>query len=133
MGISHRRLNGWEPKQHISYVRTGSRITDRVVTTEPEFDDEQRDLLLASAEYEASLNRNGFPWSEATNPAANPNEYAGGYHYVPDILQTDWSEKTRLDFIDAYRKEHGEKANMNGLIVGVRRVDDPPFNPLDLL
>lgn len=62
--------------------------------------------------------------SEATSDRANPNNYDGGYRYVADAPFTDWAEKARLDRVDAWKLEAGEKANLNGLIFPVRKVTD---------
>jgi hypothetical protein len=91
---------------------------------EPEFDDEQVAWLTAYARLEADIGPHGHLISEATSPRAHPNEYDGGYRYVTDAPITDFAEKSRLDRIDAWRVEAGEKANLNGLIFRTRKVED---------
>ena len=61
--------------------------------------------------------------SEATSPEADPNNYEGGFRYVTDPPVVDWAVKSRMDYIDSWKAAAGEKANMNGLIFPVRRVD----------
>lgn len=89
---------------------------------EPEWDAEQRALMLAYERYMSDIGPHGQPMSEATDPRANPLDYDGGYVYVADDPITDWAEKARLDRIESKRAELGDKANMNGLIFPVRKL-----------
>lgn len=102
------------------------RLVQTIEYREPEFDDHQVALMIAFARYRADVGSHGQLISEATSDRANPNNYEGGYRFVTDAPVTDWAEKSRLDRIDEYRKEAGEKANMNGLIFSVRKVEDQP-------
>lgn len=69
LGVSPKRLEGWEPRQvQRGYDATGTpvRVVDAVevvVETEPEWDDLQRGLLLGLAEYEKGLCECG--WHES--------------------------------------------------------------------
>jgi hypothetical protein len=60
-----------------------------VVTREPEYDQEQYDLLSALTEYEASLGHHGLPLEETMSPDADPDNPNGKYVYVPRA-QRDW-------------------------------------------
>jgi len=56
LGISPRRLLGWEPARTTIYEYTDAgRIARTVETVEPEWSEEDRELALALAEYEALL------------------------------------------------------------------------------
>jgi hypothetical protein len=90
---------------------------------EPEWDGEQWALMLAYDRYMADIGPHGHPMSEATNPAADPNNYEGGYRYFVDPPVIDWVEKSRLDAAEAHRAQLGDNANMHGLIFPVRRVE----------
>lgn len=107
-------------------MRDGNRVIGHTVVTESPWDDEQVDLFLAYEAYMASLGPHGFPIAEAMSDDANPTNYSGGYRYVSDRVFTDWAEKARLDAQDRYKADN-EKANMNGLIFDVRRVDYTPI------
>lgn len=54
--MSLRRFNGWEPEQVHTHYDAEGQITGRtVVTVEPEWDDEQRNLALEILSYESKL------------------------------------------------------------------------------
>jgi hypothetical protein len=89
---------------------------------ESEWDDEQRSLMFAYKRYLADLGPHGYSMAEATDVGGDPNDYESGFGWVADAPIIDWVERTKLDRIDAFRAEAGEKANMNGLIFPVRRV-----------
>ncbi|MEA9983646.1 hypothetical protein [Subtercola sp. RTI3] len=91
-----------------------------------QWDEDDIELMLAHQLREEGLGTHGFPFAEATNPDADPTKYTGGYRYVADEVRTDWADKARLDAVDAYRASHGEKANLNGKVFPVRRVDYTP-------
>lgn len=82
--------------------------------------------MTAYRRHVKDLGPHGHPMSEAMSERADPNNYDGGYRYVTDGPFTDWAEKSRLDFIDAWRAAAGENPNMNGLTFPVRRVDNEP-------
>lgn len=86
--------------------------------TDSEWDDPyQAELLSAMAAIEADTGPHGLLMSEVTDPA---NQFA--FEGTPPI--TDYYEKARLDYEQAYIKRHDSKANplnRNGLIFGARR------------
>lgn len=87
-----------------------------VTTREPEFDDEQRDLLLASALFEASIGPTGHLKSETTSFDADPTNPQRTHWYTASGPHWDWAEKARLDDIDRYRAEFPKEdpPNLNG-------------------
>ena len=113
MGIAPRRLNGWEPTETTELVYEDGQLARLVTTREPEFDDEQRDLLLASVEFEASIGSNGFKRSDALNPEADLNNYASSLRFTAAGPFWDYAEQARLNAIDDY-KTANPKANLNG-------------------
>lgn len=70
MGVSEKRLLGWEPTETHDYTYDNEgRVSRVVVTREPEWDDQQRANMLALADYEADLCECGFPSAVAdTDP-----------------------------------------------------------------
>jgi hypothetical protein len=52
LGISHKRFTGWEPRTVYEYDAQGRLAAS---TLEVEWDEEQRDLMIALQEYRASL------------------------------------------------------------------------------
>jgi hypothetical protein len=123
LGVSPRRLGGWEPA--ITTVFTydsDGRVASQVSTSEPEFDPEQVDLLLASHLYEKDFGRHGQLMAEAVSERA-----AATYYGTDRILFaargpfTDHAEKAYLDAVDAYRTAAGENGNMNGMFWTIER------------
>lgn len=130
MGVSPRRLNGWEPTETTEFVYEDGVLVRSVTTREPEFDDEQLDLLLASVEFEASIGSNGFRRSDSMNPAANPNDYSSGLGFSATGPFWSWDEKARLDAIDAYRAQFPKDSppNLNGAYWVVEKHGDDTHN-----
>jgi hypothetical protein len=73
------------------------------VTREPEFDQEQYNLMAGLADYEAGLGHHGLPLEETMSPLADPDNPDGEYFYYPRVLR-DWHD-------DAIEKE---RANWTG-------------------
>ena len=116
MGVSPRRLNGWEPAESTEYVYEDGVLVGSVMRREPEFDDEQRDLLLASEAFEASIGSNGHLAAEAMSPEADPTNYDSPLRFEAHGPFWDWAEKARLDDIDRYRALFPKDSppNLNG-------------------
>lgn len=69
LGVSEKRFLGWEPRQIHTYTYDESgRLTSTVVETEPEWDDAEREKMLALAEFEASVCKCGYPRDQVTDP-----------------------------------------------------------------
>lgn len=70
LGISRRRLLGWEPTEtHERFDADGHMIGWTVTTREPEWDDVARDQLLALAHYEADVCDCGIHSSQSHDKA----------------------------------------------------------------
>lgn len=65
LGISHRRLLGWEPTTTYAYDDAGRMIASR---PEPEWDDAERSKMLALDLYEAGIGPCGHHHAETTDP-----------------------------------------------------------------
>ena len=69
LGVSPRRLLGWEPEErHEHYDADGNLTGYTLVTRESEWSDDDRRRLLALAQYEAELHTCGFHWSLLEDP-----------------------------------------------------------------
>ena len=91
--------------------------------SEPEWDEEQLDLIAAQQIIQANTGSNGEWLPEATNDdLADPNAYSGLRYYAEGPI-TNWAEKARLDAVDAWRKSEGKEANANGKFWAVRKMD----------
>lgn len=99
MGVSHRRLKGWEPTEVTDVYEDGKLVRRTVTRREPEFTRVEVDKLIASAELEADMNPYGIPYADAT---ARENEHAFEADPIPTI---DFSAKAIGDAQDAYYKQ----------------------------
>jgi len=101
----------------------GGVLVGSVTTREPEFDTHQRDLLLASAAFEASIGSHGFPMAESTSADADPSNRAAKYRFTAGKFPVvDYAEKARKDAEQAYLKKYPD-ANTNGHIWPLSRVE----------
>ena len=118
-------MSGWEPTEYTeSRYDDAGLLTGTVASREPEWDDEQRDLALAFAEFMRGMGPNGEQLSEATSSKADPNYYkADQIRYVSAGPFTNWAEKRRLDAIDAYKSVAGDNSNLNGMFWTVEKAD----------
>lgn len=111
-----RRLNGWEPAEITEYEYADGVLVRSITRSEPEFDDEQRDLLLASVEFEASIDSNGHLLAETMSDDADPTNYESDLRFSARGPFFNWAEKARLDDVDRYRSEFPKDSppNLNG-------------------
>lgn len=101
------------------------RVVRAVEHREPEFDPDEQAALIAFARHENDIGPHGHLMSEALDPGANPNDYKNPLGFVPLPPVIDWVEKTRLDKIDAVKKEFGDDFNFNGWIFPVGKAPLP--------
>lgn len=85
------------------------------IVREPEFDQEQYDMLAALEEYEAGLNSLGLPLSEVTSDLADPQNPRGTHWYEPKAMR-DWS----LDAIEGLEEEYKDRPSRARLFSVVR-------------
>lgn len=90
---------------------------------ESEWDEEQVDLLRAEARLTRLTGAHGEYLPDATSDAASPTNYTSGWGYRVEGPFTNHAEKARQDAIDAWKKDAGDKPNMNGMYWTVDRVD----------
>lgn len=92
------------------------RLEASVSRSEVEWDQEQLDLALAFDAFKRDLGPNGELLSEAVSDHADPNYHGpGSFRYLAHGPFTNYAEKAHKDAEAAYRKEVGEKANLNGM------------------
>lgn len=95
---------------------------------ESEWDAEQVDWLLALKDLEAETGEYGEVLADAINDAADPQNLASGYQYVPVGPKTNWAVKAVQDAQDAFYKDND--VSRNGHVWSVKRIDfDPSFKP----
>lgn len=119
MGVSPRRLTGWEPATVTTHIYEGDRLVKAVTVREPEFT--PNDLALLRGHLEESRvvrGRHGQPMAEATDRRANPQlprEY--GYEAIPVV---DFAQQALDQAEREYRSQNGEIPD--GLTWVVRKV-----------
>lgn len=94
---------------------------------EIEWDQEQRALVIAYRRVERNTGRFGEWLPDATNPGADPNKYENPLRYYSHGPFTNWAEKTARDAEEAWKKEAGDRPNMNGMFWTVDT--EPPTSP----
>lgn len=117
MGVSPRRLAGWEPGEVTTFEWDGAgRLLRAVTVREPEFSDVDVAMLLADYERQhLPRGRHGIPLAEAMDPV---NQFA--YEVPPP--STDWAQKAQNDAEEAYKKSYPQ-ADMGSLLFRVKRRD----------
>lgn len=106
MGVSPRRLHGWEPRTvtERTYDADG-RVSQTVTYQEPEFNDDDLALLLERASWERQIAPHGQPLSEATS-SENDRRNRQGSGYYSARLVTDFAQEA----IDSAREALEGKA-----------------------
>lgn len=85
LGVSPRRLWGWEPETQI--VADGDEWR---LVREPEFGKEDYEMLAALVEHEATVDSSGFPLEETMSPLADPDRPDGTHYYQAKPIR-DWA------------------------------------------
>lgn len=123
LGVSPRRLSGWEPSRITTHEYDDDGRPIRSVTvTEPEWDVDQVDLMLAWEAYRGDLGQYGEMLSEATSPDADPTSYSG-WRYVAQGPFTNQAEKVAKDAEADWKRQAGKDANTNGMYWTVEKVE----------
>lgn len=118
MGVSVRRLEGWEPAEVHEYVYDGNgRVARVVVRREAEFTADEVALLLGSVALEREVGAHGFTIAEATDPE---NQFA---FEAPENGVVDWAERAGKRAARVFRDkyESDDPGAMEGRFFPVRR------------
>ncbi len=123
MGVSPRRLTGWEPATVTTYIYDDSgQLVQSVTVQEPEFSPEDLARLRGHLlDARAPRGRHGFLLSEAMSPDANPQRDPK-YRFVAEGPQTDFAEKARVEAIAKYETEN-PKADLKSMLWTVKKVE----------
>jgi hypothetical protein len=119
-------LWGWEPKEFTCHVYEDGVLVGSVTEREPEFDADQRALLLAHMALERDKGSHGQPMSEATSSLADPSMRGkkGGWHYEANqIPRTDWAAKAVGAAQEAFYKKYPDSPR-HGHLWYATRIDD---------
>lgn len=111
MGISPRRLAGWEPATITFYERDWlGRKRSAVTVREPEFSEWDRQRLMeVRRRANAPRGSHGRLMSEATDPANQ-------YRFRVGLPITDHAQAALNKAQEAYRKRWGDDADMDSLL-----------------
>lgn len=123
MGVSPRRLRGWEPATVTTFIYEGDRLVRAVTVAEPEFSDDDLALLRGHlVDERVPRGDHGFPLSEAMSPDADPSRLDGKYRFVAGLPSTDFAAQALAQAQDEYRKTYPD-ADLSALRWGVKRVE----------
>jgi hypothetical protein len=112
---------GWEPREFTRYeYDVDGRLVGSVTQREPEFNPEERALLLAMAEIENDIGHHGHPLSETTSPLASGSKRL--WHYEAEGPYADNAAQVEAEARTKYTKQYPDKA-LDGLFWVVKKVD----------
>ena len=124
LGVSPRRLSGWEPVTATTYeYDDAGRLIGSVTEREPEWSRADVEALVAHRE-RGRVGPHGQPMSEATSQLANPSNRERGWDYEVDVY-TDFAQQKLTQEKDAFKRAYGDDADMSALAWIVRKVDLP--------
>lgn len=104
----------------------GDRVVGEVHRVEPEWDDEQRYLVLAWLDWDSDRGPHGHSMREATSDDADPANREGHILFKADPVPIrDHVEAARVGARKAYEQQYPD-ADMAGLIFPVRRLERTP-------
>lgn len=106
LGISHRRFLGWEPTEstEVTAWDAEGRPTAWVTTREPEWDDDERDIMLALHDLRAETCPRGHELKYMTDQS--PSDLLGVGSGIPALQVEDvWCHACRAE--DLHSKAHG--------------------------
>lgn len=82
------------------------------VMREPEFDQEQYELLAALADYEAGLGHHGLPLEETMSPDADPDNPNRKYEYRVRVMRDWYDDAIERAQQDPKWKDHPSSARL---------------------
>ncbi len=122
MGVSPRRLSGWEPAEVTRYEYDDEgRLSAAITEREPEWCRADVEALIAFVEM-GRVGPHGQPMSEATSRLADPSNPDAEWRYVVEVW-TDFAAKAKSEFIRDYKSKYGDDANMDELGFIVKKVE----------
>lgn len=130
LGVSPRRLWGWEPSTITEYeYDDAGRIIRATANPEPEYSEEDLVMLAAWRELDAETGSYGENLLEAFSPESDPNNPKATHKYVAgetvageQVPLVNYAEKALLDARDRYSKKY-PNVSTNGHHWPVQRVE----------
>lgn len=125
MGVSPRRLEGWEPATVTTFERDGRGRTTREVTVrEPEFDRTDIARLLSARRIKtAARGSHGYPLAEATDPAK-------AAEMAVRVPATDFYADKLNKAQEFYEKKYGDTVDHKTLLWELVPKNDPDVLPM---
>lgn len=123
-------MSGWEPRQVVTVAERDDegRPTVFHIDQEPEWDDEQIDLVLAAQDLAGSVGPHGIPMSEATSALADPSDRSRGWRYIVPPPRIDHAQRA-LNLAQRERAEAYPEEDTDSLLWTVQREDIDPAHP----
>jgi hypothetical protein len=123
LGVSPRRLDGWEPAEIVEYeYDENGRLARALSTREPEFSEDDVALLLAHIRHQRSIQPHGYTLDEAISPEADPSNRKGAYYFRAGAPYIDFAEKARLDEQRKFREAYPD-ADLSAYIFPIEKVE----------
>lgn len=119
LGVSPRRLSGWEPREVTRYEYEDGVLVGSVTEREPEFSREDVEAFIALMESQR-VGPHGHPMSEATSPLADPSNPNRKWEYVTPLPEVDFATAAKNATIDKYRAAYPD-ADMSSLLWRVEK------------
>ena len=105
LGVSPRRLHGWEPATVTTYEYEGDKLVRSVTVREPEFTPPDLVILRGWMREElAPRGAHGHLLSEAMSPDADPGSWDATRRYRVPPPSRDFAAKAISDAQEAYKK-----------------------------
>lgn len=123
LGVSPRRLSGWEPREVTRYEYENGRIVGSVTEREPEFSRADVEAMIAYTE-KLRVGSHGQPMSEATSREADPSNRSRTIKYEVDTY-IDFAKQAENQARENHKREYGEDADMASTCFVVRKVELP--------
>lgn len=122
MGVSPRRLMGWEPAEVTTYQYDGDRLVRAVTVREAEFTLADLASLAGNrADALAPRGSHGHLMSEATSADADPSSEDALWEYQPVGPRRDYAATASVAARKAYEQKYPD-ADLSGLVWATRRV-----------
>lgn len=122
MGVSPRRLSGWEPSEFTRYEYDGDgRLVGSVTEREPEWCRADVEALIAYIEM-GRVGPHGQPMSEATSRLADPANPEREWDYAVEAV-TDFAARRESEFRRGYQAAYGDDVDWSSTKLIVKKVD----------
>ena len=120
LGISPRRLSGWEPVAVTRYeYDEAGRLAGSWVEREPEFSRADVEALIAFIE-KGRVGSHGYPMSEATAREGDPSNHDREWDWFVDLPEVDFAQRALDQARESYKQMYPD-ADMGARLFRVEK------------